>query len=476
MYDDYPSYSTIKQKWVDTIPSHWNVKRLKAIFAMRKERNNPVITDNILSLTAKQGVIPYAKKEGTGGNKPKSDLTQYNIAHKNDLLVNCMNVVSGAAGVSRYFGAISPVYYALYPHDDNNVWYYHYIFRLMTFQRSLIGLGKGILMHESESGTLTSVRMRISMDYLGNVLLPIPPRSEQDQIVKFLNWKISRINKLISIKQMQIKELEEQEKKIISETVLHGLHNSALKDSGNRWIGDIPSDWSLIKLGRFCSFQNGISESGVFFTSGTPFVSYGDVYRHLELPETVSGVARSNEQQQKTFSVRKGDIFFIRTSENIEEVGMATVCKHTIEKAVFSGFVIRCRPYRTLVDIDYMKYYLKIPAIRNHFSSMMNIVIRASLGQNLLKQMPVVIPPMNEQKEIAAYLDIQHEKYAKIIETIKKEREVLDEFKTRLISDVVTGKIDVRGIEVPDFEYVVDETGTISEEDVGIDETGEQEE
>ena len=107
---------------------------------------------------------------------------------------------------------------------------------------------------------------------------------------------------------------------------------------------------------------------------------------------------------------------------------------------------------------------------------MMNIVIRASLGQNLLKQMPVVIPPMNEQKEIAAYLDIQHEKYAKIIETIKKEREVLDEFKTRLISDVVTGKIDVRGIEVPDFEYVVDETGTISEEDVGIDETGEQEE
>ena len=190
----------------------------------------------------------------------------------------------------------------------------------------------------------------------------------------------------------------------------------------------------------------------------------------------MSGVARSNEQQQKTFSVRKGDIFFTRTSENIEEVGMATVCKHTIEKAVFSGFVIRCRPYRTLVDIDYMKYYLKIPAIRNHFSSMMNIVIRASLGQNLLKQMPVVIPPMNEQKEIAAYLDIQHEKYAKIIETIKKEREVLDEFKTRLISDVVTGKIDVRGIEVPDFEYVVDETGTISEEDVGIDETGEQEE
>ena len=103
-----------------------------------------------------------AEKEGTGGNKPKSDLTQYNVCHENDLLVNCMNVVSGAAGVSRYYGAISPVYYAFYPHKDENIWYYHYIFRLLPFQRSLVGLGKGILMHESEDGTLTSVRMRIS--------------------------------------------------------------------------------------------------------------------------------------------------------------------------------------------------------------------------------------------------------------------------------------------------------------------------
>lgn len=174
----YTSYTPINQKWAKQIPSHWDAKRMKAVFAMRKERNNPIVTENILSLTAKQGVVPYAEKEGTGGNKPKSDLTQYNVCHENDLLVNCMNVVSGAAGVSRYYGAISPVYYAFYPHKDENIWYYHYIFRLLPFQRSLVGLGKGILMHESEDGTLTSVRMRISMDYLGNVLLPVPPREE----------------------------------------------------------------------------------------------------------------------------------------------------------------------------------------------------------------------------------------------------------------------------------------------------------
>ncbi len=95
---------------------------------------------------------------------------------------------------------------------------------------------------------------------------------------------------------------------------------------------------------------------------------------------------------------------------------------------------------------------------------MMDIVIRASLGQNLLKQMPVVIPPMDEQKEIATYLDRQHSKYIVLIETIQEEIKALDELKTRLIADAVTGKIDVRDIEVPDFEYV-QETGDSSDED-----------
>lgn len=299
------------------------------------------------------------------------------------------------------------------------------------------------------------------MAKLNNVILPVPPRTEQDQIVKFLDWKVSCINKLISSKRRQIKLLKEQESRIISDAVLHGLHNSQMKDSGNRWIGDIPVNWKIIKLGKFCSFQNGISESGDFFTSGTPFVGYGDVYRHLELPKRVLGVAKSSAQQQNVFSVREGDIFFTRTSENIEEIGMAAVCKYTIEKAVFSGFVIRCRPRNNIVDIDYMKYYLQTSAIRNHFSSMMNIVIRASLGQNLLKQMPVLVPQMDEQKEIAVYLDTKHSKYVNLTDAIQKEIELLKELKTRLISDVVTGQIDVRDIEVPEYKFVADEMDNI---------------
>ncbi len=452
----YSQYTSVSLGWVDKLPAHWKTARLKQLLFERKENNSPIKAREILSLTNTLGVIPYAEK-GNIGNKSKEKLEDYHLAYPDDLILNSMNVIIGSVGVSQYFGAISPAYYALVSRGKLNIKYSEYIFRLSTFEKTLEGLGNGIL----------DIRKRIPMVKLNNVILPVPPRPEQDQIVRFLDWKVSSINKLISIKKKQIVLLKEQENQSISHIVLHGLHNSLLKDSSNQWVGDIPADWNLIKLGRFCSFQNGISESGEFFTSGTPFVGYGDVYRHLELPETVSGVAQSNEQQQEAFSVREGDIFFTRTSENIEEIGMAAVCKHTIEKAIFSGFLIRCRPGKILVDIDYMKYYLQIPAIRNHFSSMMNIVIRASLGQNLLKQMPVVIPPITEQKAIATYLDTQHSKYTVLIETIQKEIQALDELKTWLISDVVTGKIDVRGIEISEYEFVEEDADGESEESVG---------
>lgn len=443
----YCEMAAVPTEWLYTLPTHWDCKKIGSLFSERKTKVSD--KDYAPLSVAKIGVVPQletAVKTDSGDNRK--------LVCAGDFVINSRSDRKGSCGVADRDGSVSLINIVLTPRNEWNGRYVHYLMRSQPFSEEYYRYGRGIV---SDLWTTRFSEMK-------SILLPVPPREEQDQIVRFLDWKVSIINKLILTKRKQINILEEQEKRFISDVVLHGLHNLPLRDSGNRWVGDIPQNWNIIKLGKFCSFQNGISESGEFFTSGTPFVGYGDVYRHLELPETVRGVAQSNKQQQEVFSVHEGDIFFTRTSENIEEVGMAAVCKHTIEKAVFSGFVIRCRPRVTLVDIDYMKYYLQIPAIRNHFSSMMDIVIRASLGQNLLKQMPVVIPPMDEQKEIATYLDRQHSKYIVLIETIQEEIKALDELKTRLIADAVTGKIDVRDIEVPDFEYV-QETGDSSDED-----------
>ena len=260
--------------WSGMLPERWEERRLGAVLVERKEKNSPVKTDFILSLSAQYGVTPYTER-GTQGNKHKEDLSGYNIARNGDLLVNNMNVIIGSSGVSNWDGAISPVYYALYPRSNSaNIRYLEYIFRLQPFYLSLMGMGSGILEH----------RMRIPMLKLNNITLPLPPRDEQDQIVQYLNWKVSGIDKLINAKRRQIELLREQKRKTI-ENAITNIHAETISC---RYLG---------------SLQNGISESGDFFTAGTPFVNYGDVYKNEILPISVSGTAKANVKHQKNYSV-----------------------------------------------------------------------------------------------------------------------------------------------------------------------------
>jgi len=138
-----------------------------------------------------------------------------------------------------------------------------------------------------------------------------------------------------------------------------------------------------------------------------------------------------------------GDIFFTRTSETIEEVGFTSVCLKTIEKATFAGFVIRVRPFTDELIPDYSKYYFSSDAHRRFFVKEMNLVTRASLSQDLLKRLPVLIPSKDEQKEIADYLDKKCTAIDTAIEQKQKLIEKLTEYKKSLIYECVTGKKEI---------------------------------
>ena len=115
--------------WLREIPASWSLVKIKYALRERIEKNNPIKSDNILSLTAKQGVIPYDEKEG-GGNKPKEDLSGYRLAYPGDIVMNSMNILSGSVGLSKYYGCVSPVYYMLRPYNsDFDVRYFNYIFQ-----------------------------------------------------------------------------------------------------------------------------------------------------------------------------------------------------------------------------------------------------------------------------------------------------------------------------------------------------------
>lgn len=453
---EYASYTTVDQKWMTQIPSHWGMKRLKGVFATRKERNNPIQTDFILSLTAKQGVVPYAEKEGTGGNKPKDDLTLYNICRENDLLVNCMNVVSGAAGVSRYYGAISPVYYAFYPREDENIWYYHYIFRLITFQRSLIGLGKGILMHESNEGVLTSVRMRISMNYLGNVLLPIPPRSEQDQIVKYLNWKVSEVNRLISAKKKQVVAYAELRKATIDQGILHGFSKTEIKDSGVYWLGEIPAAWEVFPLKRVCRANASITED-VKTMVDSDLVTFLPMENVSETGEIDCSIKKKLADVRSGFSsFAKGDVVVAKITPCFENGKGA--CLDDLDTNIGFGTTefINLRPSGKVLS-----KYLYMITMTRPFRKLGEEIMTGSAGQkrvsvNFIKNFALGIPDVEEQKSILIEIDRRLAQIDKAIEIERENIKNLQELKARIISDTVTGKIDVRNVDIPEFEYVED--------------------
>ena len=207
------------EAWIGKIPVHWEVKPLRSFFNFRNEKNDPVRTENILSLSIAHGVTPYSE-EGRGGNKSKDDLTAYKIAHKGDIVLNSMNVIVGAVGRSNYYGAISPVYYAIYPINEKvYVPYFEKVFMNVCFQKGLLRIGKGILIKISGTFQMNTIRMKISQDDLKNVPFPVPPLEEQIKIAEHIECEVSRIDDLSSKTVRSIELLKEKRAALITAVV-----------------------------------------------------------------------------------------------------------------------------------------------------------------------------------------------------------------------------------------------------------------
>ena len=286
----------------------------------------------------------------------------------------------------------------------------------------------------------------LTKDIFGRVKLPLPPLQEQQQISDYLDYKTSKIDILIQKTEQKIELLKEQRTSLINTTVTKGLNsNVEMKDSGVEWIGEIPSGWEITPLKYLGKFQNGISKGSEYFGFGFPFMNYGDVYKNEVTPTFFGDKVDSNNIERERYSICKGDVFFTRTSESKDDIGISSTCLESVKETVFSGFVIRFRFYNTIHQPEYSRYHFQTHWKKIFIESKMNIVTRSSLSQQVLGQLPVLIPPTHEQQKIVDYLDKKTIKIDKLIDTETKRIELLKEYRQSLISDVVTGKVDVRG-------------------------------
>ncbi len=283
----------------------------------------------------------------------------------------------------------------------------------------------------------------INAGELVGIDVPLPPIEIQKRISDFLDEKTTQIDGLIEKKRALLDRLAEKRQALITQAVTKGLDpNAPMKDSGIGWLGKVPDEWKIKPLRFLGRFQNGISIGGDSFGSGFPFVNYSDVYKNISLPKFGSGLVESTEKDRFLYSVKRGDIFFTRTSETIEDIAISSVCETTIDDAVFAGFLIRCRPYPEILDVGYSKYYFRNSSLRDYFVKEMNLVTRASLGQTLLGKLLVLLPPLDTQKHISSYLDAKLNDLAMVEEDGKKAIQLLNEYRAALIASAVTGKLD----------------------------------
>jgi type I restriction enzyme S subunit len=203
--------------------------------------------------------------------------------------------------------------------------------------------------------------------------------------------------------------------------------------------------WKVVRLKDLGNLQNGISKGKDYFGFGFPFVSYGNVYNDTIALEHINGLANSSEEEQKQYSVLEGDVFFTRTSETIDEIGISATVLNTIPKATFSGFVIRLRPSKRLIRKEYSKYFFKAHVNRQILSKAISLVTRASLSQNILNNLPILLPSHKEQAEIASYLDAKTQIIDKKIGLLGKKIGYYHELRKSLINETVTRGLNKNG-------------------------------
>lgn len=205
--------------WIGEVPEHWSLEPLKYCFGRRSEKNHPIKTKERLSLSIDKGVTLYAEKT-TNLDRFKDDFTQYQLAYPNDIVLNCMNMIVGAVGLSHYLGCVSPVYYVIYPiNSDVDALYYSYLLNIPSIRGVYFSLGKGIYAIERGEGRVNTCRLKVSYNDFGRLEIPIPPINEQKEITAFIQNKSSDIDSLITVKQQKIEELKEYKKSVIYEYV-----------------------------------------------------------------------------------------------------------------------------------------------------------------------------------------------------------------------------------------------------------------
>ena len=419
----YDSYKNSGVEWLGQIPSHWEVVRLGSKFIERKEK----VSDKDfkpLSVT-KTGVVLQlgnAAKTDDGDNRK--------LVRKDDFVINSRSDRKGSSGLSKFEGSVSLINIVLKPLDIN-LEYSNFMLKCNGFIEEFYRNGHGIV---ADLWTTRFWDMK-------SIMLPIPPKDEQEKIASYLDEKIAKIDASISGKEKFIELLKEQKQIIINDAVTKGLNkNAKFKNSGVEWLGQIPSHWEVVRLGSLGIFSkgNGISRNELV-ADGIPAILYGDIYTKYNYQAIEIKNFISTETSLKAVKISENDILLTGSGETKDDIGKCVVFKG--KEAFAGGDIIIFKQDKN--NSTFLAYSLNSSYSIMQKTIMAKGEIIVHIYSSMLKELLLPLPPKDEQAKIVEYIENKISKIDKLLNLEQECIKSLKEYKASLIDSVVTGKVKV---------------------------------
>lgn len=417
----YDSYKNSGVEWLGEIPIHWEIVRLGSKFIERKEK----VSDKDfkpLSVT-KTGVVPQldsAAKTDDGDNRK--------LVRKDDFVINSRSDRKGSSGLSKFEGSVSLINIVLKPLDIN-LEYSNFMLKCNGFIEEFYRNGHGIV---ADLWTTRFWDMK-------SIMLPIPPKDEQEKIALYLDEKIAKIDASISGKEKFIELLKEQKQIIINDAVTKGLNkNAKFKNSGVEWIGEVPQHWTITKLKYIGTSIIGLTynpnnlcgkDEGVLILRSSniqhgKLILNDNVYIKGYIP--------------KKLFIRENDIVICSRNGSRELIGKCALAKKEDEKYSFGAFMT---VFRSKLNF-YVFQILNSEIFKKQAGKFLTSTIN-QLTVNNFNSFEIPLPPKDEQEKIVEYIENKISKIDKLLNLEQECIKSLKEYKASLIDSVVTGKVKV---------------------------------
>ena len=432
----YPAYRDSGIEWIGEVPVHWQVLTLRHVLRSANRRNRADLP--LLSVVRDRGVVVRnILDKNENHNFIPDDLSNYKVVTRCQFVINKMKAWQGSYGVSSFLGIVSPAYYVFDVNDIVNANYFHMAIRSHAYVPCFTQASDGVRIDQWD---LSLPRMR-------EILFLVPPISEQVAVVRFLDHVDRRIQRYVRAKQKLIAVLEEQNQVVIEQSVTGridvrtGRPYAAYKLSRVEWLGQVPEHWDVAALRHRYSQCLGkmLDAQRITGSHSVPYLRNVDVQWDRVNVEDLPVMDIAPEEYER-YTLKRGDLLVCEGGE----MGRSAIWSGELARCGFQKALHRLRPRCAGRDVPRFMHYALHAAVQGNAFDDGHLSTIAHLTGEKLRTHRFPFPPVEEQESLVTFLDTVMKRVNRAISGVDRQIELLREYRTRLISDVVTGKLDVR--------------------------------